>query len=93
MNDTQGVIGWILAGVGTIISTLSGLVAYFYRQQVAGHHTEATTLRAQIAELRARCDKCDLERERLAIECAQLRVLQTTLEDRLSQLEGKTNNG
>jgi len=96
MDEPTGITGWVLAGVATIISTLSGLVAWFYKQQIADYKlneakmeaqyvAESTYLKAKIAELEKRADECEDDREQLAIKHARL-------EERVSSLEVNKKN-
>lgn len=79
--DTEtGITGWVLAGVGTIVTTLASLVAMFYRQQITDYkHTEAE-LRSEVGELKKRADTCEDDREQLRINQARLEVRVATLE-------------
>jgi uncharacterized protein YlxW (UPF0749 family) len=70
MNENEGLTGWILAGVGTIVSTLAGLVAMFYRTQIADYKANESGLRVEVVELRKRADTCEEDREQLRIKVA-----------------------
>lgn len=72
--------GWILAGIGTAVSTLAGLVAFFYRQQVSDYHERDKKNEAKIVMLEKRADACESDRE-------ELRIKHAVLEERVTKLE------
>lgn len=79
--DTQtGILGWVIAGVGTIVTTLSGLVAMFYQQQIRDYKAIEIELKNKVLELESRADKCEQDRE-------ELRISQARLEERVAMLE------
>lgn len=91
MDEPTGMIGWILAGLTTVVSTLAGLVAMFYKQQIADYKlnearmetqyaAESSYLKAKIAELEKRADECESDRE-------ELRIKHAVLEERVTELE------
>jgi len=96
MDEPTGITGWVLAGVATIVSTLAGLVAMFYKQQIsdyksneakmdAQHMTTEAYLKNKVAELEKRADECEDDRE-------QLRIKYARLEERVSSLEVNKKN-
>jgi len=79
-NGLPGITGWVLAGIATIIATLSGIVQMFYRTQIADYKANILALEKTTAALTVRADKCEDERE-------ELRVRYAVLEQRVSELE------
>jgi len=84
MNENEGILGWVLAGVGTVVSTLAGLVAMFYRQQILEHKTREEDLATRLDIVEKRADTCENDREELRIKCA-------VIEARIAVLEGKSS--
>lgn len=82
MQDDNGLLGWVLAGVGTVISTLSGIVAYFYRTQITDFKSREVKFETTLNELAIRADKCESDREELRVHCA-------VMDDRLKRIEEK----
>lgn len=79
--DTEtGITGWVLAGVGTVVTTLASLVAMFYRQQITDYKNAEADLKVEILELKKRADSCEDDREQLRINQARLEVRVATLE-------------
>lgn len=80
VDQETGLTGWILAGVGTIVSTLAGLVAMFYRQQITDYKTVEVDLKSKVVTLEKRADECESDRE-------ELRIKHAVLEERVTKLE------
>ena len=79
---SENVIPWVLAGVGTVVGTLSAVVAKLYHSQIEGYIKREGALEAKVALLQDKVDKCQIEHEEAKIAAAKLEV-------RLSLLEGK----
>jgi hypothetical protein len=84
MDEPTGITGWVLAAIGTIVSTLAGLVAMFYRQQITDYKSNEAGLRIEVVELKKRADECESDRQ-------ELRIKHAVLEQRVSNLETKTH--
>ena len=79
--DTEtGIIGWVIAAVGTIVTTLASLVAFFYRQQITDYKSNECELKQEVSHLKKRADDCESDREKLRISQARLEERVTTLE-------------
>lgn len=72
--DYEGFFGWVLAGVATIIATLSGLVAKFYQKQIADYDVRIDAHKKMIDVLQKRADECDRDRTELRVRVAKLEV-------------------
>lgn len=83
--ENTGFTGWVLAAIGTVVSTLAGLVAMFYRQQINDYKSNESLLNKHVERLEKRADKCEEDRESLRIKYA-------VLEDRVSNLEVTKQN-
>lgn len=92
VDQETGLTGWILAGVGTVVSSLAGIVAYFYKQQIADYKANEVTLKAKVIDLEARADKCEDDREELRIKHAVLETKHASLEMRVADLEVNKKN-
>ena len=80
-TDQVSLTGWVLAGIGVVISTLAGIVAKFYQGQVKSHENEIKDhkeeqvyLRSQIDTLTKEAAECRVDRESLRVELAKLQV-------------------
>lgn len=79
--DTEtGILGWVLAGVSTIIASLSGVVTYLFKKIVDDYKANEIELKLEIGELKKRADSCEDDRE-------ALRIKQALLEARVESLE------
>ena len=92
VDAETGFTGWILAAIGTVVSTLAGLVAFFYRQQITDYKANETTLKSKVVELETRADKCEDDREELRVRHAVLENKHANLEERVSSLELNKKN-
>ena len=91
--DTQsGLIGWILAAIGTVVSTLAGLVVMFYKNQIADYKATKVELCAKVSELEKRADVCEVDRNQLQIKCAVLESKYGALEQRVADVESNKAN-
>ena len=84
MNDENSIIGWVLGGVATVIATLTGVVAKFYKTQIDDYKAIEHELRVHYSELRQRADECEHDRGDLRVQCARL-------EERIARVEKKVN--
>jgi hypothetical protein len=80
MANPESYLGWALAGVASVVSGLTGAVAYLYRSQIADFKAAEVDLKAQISLLGKRADVCESDRELLRIKLA-------VIEARLESLE------
>ena len=85
-------LGWVLAAVGVIVSTLAGIVAKFYSNQVTDFKAEKVELKAEVEKLKQRADKCEAGRNSLLIEHAVLNNKYAELEKRVNHLEVTKKN-
>lgn len=92
VDEQTGLTGWILAGVATVVSTLAGIVAYFYKQQITDYRSNETMLKAKVVDLESRADKCENDREELRIRHAVLENKHANLELRVADLEVNKKN-
>ena len=80
MDENNGFTGWILAGVGAIVSTLAGVITMFYRTQISDYKTHATELKIEIDKFQKRADQCEKDHTESKVRIA-------VLESRLAEVE------
>lgn len=80
-NLDGGLLGWAVAGIASVIATLSSAVAVLYRAIQQGHEERLNDLQIQVDRMRAKqCeleeanDQCIQDRARLTAECAHLQL-------------------
>lgn len=89
VNETEGITGWVLAGVASIVGTLSSIVAYLYRQQITDYKEIQLDLESRVEKLTERTDTCERERGELRVKCGVLDERCATLEQRVAHLENR----
>lgn len=86
ISEGNGFTGWVLAGVGAVISTLlSGLIALF-RIRESEITRNITKLELSLDETMKRADKCEDDRTHLFSTCEVLKYKVETLEQKVSKL-------
>lgn len=83
-DENSTMLAWVLAGVATVIGTLSAAVAKLYHTQVKGYVEREVTLTTKVANLEEKISHCEAEHTAAKIELAKL-------ETRLSLVENKVN--
>ncbi len=63
-----------MAGVGAIVTTLSGVVSWFYRQQLADQKALQDYLKGKIEKLDTEATACKKDREELRVEMSAMRA-------------------
>lgn len=87
MNDGAGITGWVLAGVGAIMGTLSSIIAMFYKTQISDYRAHILALEESTAALTLRADSCENDREQLRIRQARMEEQYALLEQRVQRVE------
>lgn len=82
VEDSSNSWGWIVAGVSTVITTLSSAVAFLFRGQVKLYETRIGQLEGQVVKLGDASDKCQEEHSNTKVALAKL-------EGRLEAIEKK----
>jgi chromosome segregation ATPase len=82
--------GWILAGVSTVIATLSGIVTQFYKRQISDYDRREVGLTNRISALegdykasREEIKDCHKQREEIRVELAAVKTRLEIVEQRL----------
>ena len=90
-DETQTYFGWIMAAVSTVIATLSGIVAQFYKKQVSDYEKNEASLTARITHLEADYDQqrnevkdCHKQREEIRIELTQVKTRLEIIESQMN---------
>lgn len=92
MSDVQsdGIIGWVLAGVATIIATLSTAVTALYRGQISDLRDQLTRLDVIEHDLRKEIEVCKTDREDLRVMLAKIQTEQEIMKTRITAVEQTT---
>lgn len=81
MDDTgAGLLNWVLAAFGTVVSVLAGVISMFYRNEKTSNATAIADLQKKLAESDQKHDECQKSREDLSRQCAVLAERMTHLE-------------
>lgn len=62
VNESESIIGWVLAGVSSIIAALAGAVAWLGKSQIADYKSIIQECKTEIANLRKLSDICEQDR-------------------------------
>jgi len=92
VNEGEGFSGWVLSGILGIVTTMAGIIAMFYRTQIADYKSIETSLKQHVDRLEKRADKCEEDRETLRIDHAVLKSSCAVLEARVTDLEKTKQN-
>ena len=79
--------GWMLAGIATIIATLSSTVAWLFKLRENENAKRITDLTDHVDIISIKADKCEEERGELKIQCAIMQGKMSVLETRLSFID------
>jgi len=93
LNNDQSIIGWVLAGVGAIMATLSGALSWIYKKQIADYERneadlreqaikERTKLELKIENIESKLNHCETEHTQAKIELAKINERLRLLEKR-----------
>lgn len=86
-GSDSGLIPWVLAGVGAIMSTLlTGVVALF-RMRENENAKAIAELKESHAVVTAKADKCEEDRSKLFARCEVLEVKLKHVEDKLAKID------
>ena len=88
MNEERGLTGWALAGVATVIGTLSTVVASFYKTQISDYKSREGKLEVKITTLESESKECKEDRETIRISLARIETKQMLLEEQVAKMQG-----
>ena len=78
-------LGWMIAGVATVVSALTSALAYVYRKRDADQESRHQENLARIEDLEVKSQKCDDDRKELYGKCERLEGRLEEIEKRLKQ--------
>jgi chromosome segregation ATPase len=86
-GESDSLTGWVLAGIGGIMSTLlTGLVTLFRMRE--NENTKAIAeLKEKATVLEERSEKCESDRAELSSSCAVLKTKMEFLEQRIAKID------
>lgn len=88
MNE-NGITGWILAGVASVVASLTSAVAFLYKSIQSNHTERLDDMQNQVKELREDQKRLDQLHEECLRDREGLRVEVTFLKKKL----GESSNG
>jgi hypothetical protein len=77
----------MLAGIATVIATLSSTVAWLFKLRENENAKRLSELTSEVATIGVKADKCEEERGELKIQCAIMHGKVSVLETRLSYID------
>lgn len=79
-EGNEGLSGWVIAGVASIIATLSSTVAFLFKlresqiqKQIKGLQDDYDEVKEECKILQAKSDECIQDREDLRVEIARIK--------------------
>ena len=81
-GDQSSITGWVLAGLGGIVSTLAATVAFLFKLRENENAKNIAELKSELHESSKRSEKCEDDRRILYTKCA-------VLESKIENLECK----
>lgn len=85
-TPAEGFTGWVLAGIGAIVSTLLTGVITLFRLRETENAKAISKLEITLEETMKRADKCEDDRTHLFSTCEVLKYKVETLEQKVSHL-------
>ncbi len=84
-TDFQSLLGWVLAGVLTIVATLSSVVAFLYKRLDSNNAKTIAALETRCDMLQKKVDECEKDRLDLHRQMAKMEVKIALLEDEMKE--------
>ena len=88
-DETGGFTGWVLAGIGAIVSTLLTGVVTLFRMRENENSKAITKLETSLTHFSEKADKCEQDRHVLFTNCKVLETKMQMLDSRMSSIDGK----
>ena len=85
--ETNGLTGWVLAGIGAIVSTLLTGVVTLFRMRESENAQAITKLEQNLDAINSKADKCEADRHALFTSCELLKFKIDVLEKRVSSID------
>ena len=86
-DETTSVTGWVLAGLGGIVSTLAATVAFLFKLRENENAKNIAELKNDLAESSKRSEKCEEDRGILYTKCAVLEAKIENLECKILKID------
>ena len=86
-SEQNGVTGWVLAGVGAVVSTLLTGVVTLFRMRESENSKAISKLEQSLLEVSGKADKCEQDRHTLFTSCEVMKVKLEVLERRVSTMD------
>lgn len=80
VEDESSLVGWMLAGVAAVISTLTTGVAHLYRKQVTSYEADIKEHKEEIQALKELVHDCEVDR-------TEIKKQNAVMEERLAWVE------
>jgi chromosome segregation ATPase len=91
MSNENGISGWILAGISTLIASLTTALSYLYKSRIEAYEKAEIKLDTRVELLETKLDKCETEHTNAKVELAEIKTRLNLLEkpilDRLQAIE------
>ena len=87
--ENGGFTGWVLAGIGAIVSTLLTGVVTLFRMRENENAKAIIKLETSLSEVSNKADKCEEDRHILFTNCKVLETKMQMLDSRMSHIDGK----
>lgn len=86
-SETSGLTGWVLAGIGAIVSTLLTGVVTLFRMRESENAQAITKLEQNLATINGKADKCEEDRHLLFTSCEVMKIKLDVLEKRICSID------
>jgi hypothetical protein len=86
VSDESSNLGWILAGVSTVIATLTGVIAKLFQRRESESAKAIAKLESEVATTRAASEKCEQDRVTLFANCKVMELKINMLEQRVESI-------
>ncbi len=86
-GSDSSLMGWVLAGVATVIATLAGAVATLFKIRENENAKAIADLKASHELTKQKSDKCEEDRNKLFTRCEVLEVKLQTVEEKLARMD------
>lgn len=86
-TDNSSLLGWVLAGVGGIMTVLAGAVARLFQMRESENSKAIAELKQEVAVTKEAAAKCERDREKLFAACEVNKVEIAHLKEKISSID------
>jgi chaperonin cofactor prefoldin len=79
-NEDSNLFGWVLAGVASVIATLTTVVSFLFKSRIAAYEKAEVKLETRVEMLEQKLDKCESEHLNAKIELTEIKTRLNILE-------------